>query len=366
MISRHSSPLHDRRPSRKTTGERGLTLVELLVATCLALTTLAVVVGSLAPVLDIARAAPEAVDLHQRARAIERLLTAVVGLAGAGPDLVADGPLPRLVPALWPRRVGSSPDPPATAWADRFTTWHVAEGAAQAPLAEPVATGHTVARLAWHPACGTHPSCGFRAGDLIVLLGPDGAMAMSPVAAASGLVLTLQTPTDQPIVLPAIAAGLTSTAIVFDAGRRVLRRADGLAPSQPVVDDVVGLRVRYYGSASAPTGPMVPGADTCAVAADGTPRLGLLGPTPGPLVELTVADLADGPWCGSGAWRFDADLLRLRAVRVVARLQATGPAVRGLAPASFANPGQARRPGAEVQDLEVDVFLTAPNLAWGR
>ena len=108
------------------------------------------------------------------------------------------------------------------------------------------------------------------------------------------------------------------------------------------------------------------GVETCAVAADGTPRLGPLGPVAGPPIELTVADFTDGPWCGAGDWRFDADLLRVRAVRFALRLQATSPGVRGQALEWFAVPGQARRLGQEVRDVELDVFVTAPNLAWAQ
>ena len=108
------------------------------------------------------------------------------------------------------------------------------------------------------------------------------------------------------------------------------------------------------------------GVDTCAVLADGTPRAGLLGPVPGPPVELTVAQFLDGPWCGSGAWQFDLDLLRVRAIRVEARLQAASAMVRGRAPLWFAMPGRAQRPGQEVRDVALDVFVPLPNLAWGR
>jgi hypothetical protein len=294
------------------------------------------------------------------------VVSAIVGAAGAGADLAGEGPLSRAVPALLPRRVGSSADAPATVWADRFTAVAVPERAAQAPLAQALWPGATTALLAWHPACGSHASCGFRPDDLLLLYGRDGSMLLTMVAAVSGLVLTLEDQVDQPIALPAHAAAVASTALFFDATRRQLRRADDRAPSQPVIDDVVAMQVRYYGTASPPRAPHVPGVDTCAVLADGTPTLGLLGPVPGPPVELALPDLADGPWCGSGTWRYDADLLRVRALRVALRLQATAPAVRGSSPIWFAMPGQARRPGQEVRDVAFDVFVTAPNLAWGQ
>ena len=344
----------------------GLTLLDLLVATCVALIVLGMVATALPPVLDVVQAVPEASDLHQRARAAERVLAAVVASAGAGADLAGEGPLPHAVPAVIPRRIGSAADPPATAWADRFTALAVPGGAAQAPLAQALVPGDTAVTLAWHPACGVHPTCGFGTDDLVLIYGRDGAMVLTTLAAANGLLLTLDEATDQSIALPAHATVVRTMAMFFDGGRRQLRRADDRAPSQPVTDEVVAMQVRYYGTAAPPGAPMVPGADTCDVAADGSPKLGLLGPVPGPPVELTAADFTDGPWCGVGVWRFDADLLRVRALRIALRLQAIASTVRGSSPLWFAMPGQARRPGQEVRDVEVDVFATAPNLAWGQ
>jgi uncharacterized membrane protein YhdT len=341
----------------------GFTLLDLLVATGLALTSLAIASTVLPPVLDVARTVPEAADLQQRARATEAVIIDVATTAGAGADLLGEGPLSQSVPAVWPRRLLMTADAPGTAWADRLSLLHVAEWAAQAPVASVVPPGATSVPLTWHPACGLHPSCGFRRGDLVIIYSRSGALAITSLAGVQGRLLALATPPDQAIGLPAVAAVLSVTTFSFDDVRRQVRRAEAAAASQPVTDDVVGMRVRYYGGSAAPRWPAVPGAETCAVDADGQPKLGLLGPVPGPPVELTLADLADGPWCGAGHWRFDADLLRIRAVRVALRLQARSPGVRGVAPEWFAMPGQARWPRQEVRDVELDVFATAPNLA---
>ncbi|MGV3520013.1 hypothetical protein, partial [Luteitalea sp.] len=113
------------------TDRAGLTLVDLLVATCVALATIAAVGMALPPVLDVARAVPEATDLQQRARATEVVLAGLIGSAGAGADLLGHGPLPQAVPAVWPRRVLGGADPPDTAWADRLSLWQVEARAAQ-------------------------------------------------------------------------------------------------------------------------------------------------------------------------------------------------------------------------------------------
>jgi hypothetical protein len=342
----------------------GVALLELLVATGVALTTLAIVAMALPPLLDVIRAVPEAADLHQRTRGTEAVLAELVSTAGAGADLIGEGPLVHAVPAVIPRRVLASADPPGTAWADRLSLVHVEATAAQAPLAAAVPAGSPVVSLTWHPACGAHPSCGFRTGDLVVIYSRTGAMVITTLAAAQGLMLTLTTAPDQTLSLPAIAAAIVIRTLSFDAVRQQLRLASDTAATQPLTDDVVALRVRYYGTTAAPRWPAMAGVETCAVLADGTPRLGLLGPVPGPPVELSVADFMDGPWCGAGIWRFDADLLRVRAVRIVVRLQATASSVRGRAPRWFARPGQAIRPGQEVRDVELDTFVVAPNLAW--
>ena len=342
----------------------GFALLELLVALMLSLVTLAILASVLPPVLDVVQAVPEATDLQQRARATEGVVTGVIASAGAGPSLLGKGPLSLAVPAIWPRRLLTSADPPGTAWADRLSVLRVDLLGAQAPLAASVPHGATALVLTWHPACGAHPSCGFRRGDLVAAHDGSGAMAIARVEALSGMTLTLDVPVDQAIAHPAMVMVVSATALVFDAARRQLRRIDDEAASQPVTDDVVGMQVRYYGSAAPPRWPAVSGLETCAVSSAGTPKLGWLGPVPGPPVELTVADFTDGPWCGAGEWRFDADLLRVRAVRVALRLQASSPASRGVSALWFAMPGQARRPGQEVRDVELDVFAPAPNLAW--
>ncbi len=137
-----------------------------------------------------------------------------------------------------------------------------------------------------------------------------------------------------------------------------LMQYDGHASDQPAVEDVVAMTFEYFGEAEPPRasltpegterityGPVPPAVGTddpddswapgenCAFAtADGghAPRLPALG-APG-VVPLPPALLVDGPWCPDAvhAFRFDADLLRIRRVRVRIRLQAAQP-FRGLA-----------------------------------
>jgi hypothetical protein len=62
------------------------------------------------------------------------------------------------------------------------------------------------------------------------------------------------------------------------------------------------------------------------------------------LVRLSAADLTDGPWCPDAASpsRYDADLLRVREVRITLRAEAALPSLRGPAGLLFTYAGTAR------------------------
>jgi hypothetical protein len=101
-----------------------------------------------------------------------------------------------------------------------------------------------------------------------------------------------------------------------DASNIRLMRGDGKT-AFPLVDGVRDLHFIYYADpdpASAPTNGAATG--TC-VYAPGPPPRALLAPLGGAsLSELSESELTDGPFCGIAPNRFDADLLRIRRVRV--------------------------------------------------
>jgi hypothetical protein len=156
-----------------------------------------------------------------------------------------------------------------------------------------------------------------------------------------------------------------SASITLEGSSRTLRLYDGDATDLPLLDDVVDLKVRYFGEAEPPVWPRPPDGQTnCLYAADGTYQSGwlpVLG-APGRLIELTPGVLTDGPWCGTGDTQYDADLLRVRRMRVSVRLQAGDPAVRGTDRARFANPGSARRSALFVPDVTVEIDVAPRNL----
>lgn len=345
--------------------QHGFTAIEALGALALTTVVLSMLLLLTQPVLDHVVQVPEAIDLHDRGRAAEGILRHVLEPAGAGPDLVHDGPLTHLIPAVWPRRLGRwSADADGSAWADRFTVVEVPWLAAQSPLSTPLAAGTTTFTATPHHACGLRADCGFQTGDHLALLDRRGGVVFTRATAIAGALVQHDLPLPSPVTSPAVAAAVDMSVLYFDAARRQLRRYDGLANDQPLVDDVVWMAVRYYVDPVPPSRPHVPGQPTCTTDGGGAPLLPLLGPVPAPLVELPPAALSDGPWCGQPPWSFDADLLRLRALRVTLRLQAASPAARGTG-AWFMHPGAASRPAQLVVDLPLDVFVTPRALAGG-
>jgi hypothetical protein len=99
------------------------------------------------------------------------------------------------------------------------------------------------------------------------------------------------------------------------------------------------------------------------------PRPGLapFGAAADPLVDLDPARLTDGPWCPDAASpaRYDADLLRIRRVRVTLRLQAAAAALRGIGP-RFARPGTSSDGTRVVPDVQVSFDVTPRNMGLGR
>ena len=171
-----------------------------------------------------------------------------------------------------------------------------------------------------------------------------------------------------------------------------LMQYDGRVSDQPAVEDVIVLRFEYFGRGEAPTAsitergdvrvtygapPPLPTVDdpgdtwgageNCAFARmDGqyVPRLPNIGVG---VVPIGEGLLVDGPWCPDGghAFRFDADLLRIRRVRVRVRLQAARP-FRGVTGTWFMNGGSAGDQWRYVPDQIVTLDVMPRNVHVAR
>jgi hypothetical protein len=98
------------------------------------------------------------------------------------------------------------------------------------------------------------------------------------------------------------------------------------------------------------------------------PRLATLGGGGIGQVELTQAMLSDGPWCPEAGKpsRFDADLLRVRRVRVTIRVQAALASLRGPAGTMFLKGGTANASDRFIPDQEIQFDVTPRNMNLGR
>jgi hypothetical protein len=178
-----------------------------------------------------------------------------------------------------------------------------------------------------------------------------------------------------------------------------LMHYDGASTDTPIVDNVVKLQFSYYGDPQPPallpgavltskTGPWVTygpkppalgvnnAADAWAAGENCTfmvsngqtvSRLPVLAANEGEIL-LTQAQLTDGPWCPDGARadRFDADLLRIRKVRVNLRVQAALASLRGPTGVFFTRGGTSTSSTRYVPDQEVKFDVTPRNLNLGR
>ena len=179
-----------------------------------------------------------------------------------------------------------------------------------------------------------------------------------------------------------------------------LMHYDGTAnPDTPIVDNVVKLQFSYYGDPQPPNvipgksmtdtvGPWTtygpkppalgvnnandswPAGENCTIMVSNgqqVARLPVLSANEGQVL-LTQAQLTDGPWCPDDARadRFDADLLRIRKVRVDLRVQSALASLRGPAGILFTRAGTSSSSQRYVPDQEVRFDITPRNLNLGR
>lgn len=139
---------------------------------------------------------------------------------------------------------------------------------------------------------------------------------------------------------------------------------DGYQSDVPVVDGVVGLTFSYFGDPNPPLAPQPPlGTANCLYDTAGhlDPVLSVLPSAGQALVALPLSMFTDGPWCGTGGARFDADLLRVRSIHVSLRVEASQSSFRAQGP-EFAHPGQATDAWRALPDARVSFDVAPRNL----
>jgi hypothetical protein len=229
---------------------------------------------------------------------------------------------------------------------DRVTIVYVPPTVAQTRLADPLAPSPPIARITHDPGCPANDACGFQNGMAVLVMDQTGAWDTFTVSDVQGSVLWLLHRGSQAF-RPYQAGSYISEVITHtywlntdpanDAYQ--LMRYDGDQSDEPIVDNVVGLNFEYFGQAES------------AIAGE-------------PLVVLSPSQLTDGPWRpdAASAGRYDADLLRVRRIRVTLRVQASA-AFRSAAGPLFMHGGNSRTSERYLPDREITFDVTPRNLA---
>jgi hypothetical protein len=346
-------------------GREGLTVVELLVATTLVLILTGGLLALASPGAAESKARAAAIDIQQRLRAGAEAVGADLALAGTGPVNGVFGlPLGGVVPTVLPQRIGSRGDPDGTARTDALTVLSAPGALAAARLAGAWTPGGGAATIAPTPGCPAgDPACGVQADAVVLILDGRGQADLFRVESAAGPVLSLVPrgrtsgrpfPAGSAVLRVVVSAYYLKPGAAGEAGQLV--SGDGDASDMPLVDHVTALSFQLFGEPRAPSlvggpgpgrasyGPSPPSlleddprdtwgaGENCtfvAVSPGQSSRLSALAPGTG-LVPLSAAVLTDGPWCPDvlAPGRYDADLLRVRAVRVTLRVEAAGVGVR--------------------------------------
>jgi type II secretory pathway pseudopilin PulG len=381
----------------------GFGLAEILVATAIVLVIAAGLLEIAAPASVGFGREQAANDVQDRLRAAADVLRQQLLEAGSGPGFALAGlPLGLVVPAVLPCRVGRrQADPPGTFRDDAISIVAGLPSSAAAAIAADFQGSAGRVPLSAVPGCPVgSPACGLEAGADVLLLASSGRWDRFGIVAVEGASVTLVG--RGAVTGRRYAAGSWLIPVAFatyylrpgsGADGPQLARYDGNESDLPFVDHLVRLAFEYYGDPQPPRlraqpgalgdvmtygpSPPPPGVDddqdawgpgeNCVVAAGAPgrlPRLTDLGPPQSPLRRLTAESLADGPWCpdATAANRFDADLLRIRKVRVTLRAEAWHEARRGADPRFFARPGSSPGGGRSVADGQVtfDVVLRTP------
>jgi len=311
-----------------TRSSSGFTFAELLVTLALMSLVAAAVAVMVANTDRLASAQSGLIDAQQRARVVAVTLQRDLRLAGAGVDRGAmSGSLSRVFPAVWPRRVGRlRPDAVTEARPDALTLVYVPETVLQTSLAATATPG--AARLVLSACVSGALPCPIERGTSLAVFDPLGGVDLFGVTDSTGVVAHVRSLGTSGRMLD---AGATIAEVVlrgyyFDDAAGQLRLYDGDGSDQPVVDDVGALTFEYFGTPAPPRWPRPsPGWENCLYQASGEWLGGVTLAAGGDgLAPLPLAMFRDGPWCGAGDTAFDADLLRVRRVRVTARLRVPG------------------------------------------
>ncbi len=344
METRVSRLESSRRRSRSR--EHGYALIELLVSVAIFMAAAIPILFVTVSAQRLARSQSEATDLQQRVRVVVEKLQRDLAMAGAGPPFdLRLGSLGAHLPGAIPARTGArSADPELTAFADRLSIVYVPGDGWNTGLAADMPDAGAGVPIdtstPWCPAAGL---CGFTQGSRALIVDTTSMGAGYDIFSVTSAAGELShDPPNRPFSRGYDASTASVMPVVqrvyqFDRPSRRLMLYDGYQSDVPLVDNVVDVRFEYFVDASNGVG----------------------------LRRTPLAELTDGPAAGVSPNRFDADLLRIRMVRVTLRLQAAADDVRGIG-AWFAQSGRSSSGYSFVPDVETTFDVAVRNVRANR
>ena len=404
--------------------ERGFSIVEMLIATVIMMAVTAATFGLMNPAHGMFAAQPEVSDMQQRLRIAMETLQKDLLMAGAGTYSGNNklGSLGQYVATILPDREGNNtPDPPGTfkctttfcsslGASDTITLMYVPPTSAQTTLRDDMPQSSAELKVTKQAGCpNSDDLCGFKEGMQVMIFDDTGASDIFSITNVQEDALHLQHKgQDLSKAYPANSTFVTQIAAATYwlktdtvAETYQLMRYDGYQTDVPIAENIVGMAFEYFADPSPPVllksvndpigpwtnyGPKPPdvGVDrpsdnwgtgeNCLFMVSGgfhVPRPEMatpLGPVNGPLVKLSSSQLTDGPWCPDSAIanRYDADLLRVKKVRVTLRVQVGPKSLRGPTGTFFLRGGTASGGERYIPDQEISFEVTPRNLNFGR
>jgi hypothetical protein len=313
-------------------------------------------------------------DMQQRARIGSDLMFRDLFMAGAG---VYAGPktgaLTSFFAPIIPRRMGSqNADAYTVVRPDAVTISYIPNSYSQTTIRQAMPLPSSELKVTDNPNCPKHNQlCGFEEGMVVLIFDDEGHFdffTLTQVQNDAGHLQHHQQDLSYAYQPGAIITQADAHTYYFDAANRQLRHYDGYQSDVVVVENVVGVLFEYFGDPQPPVKPKPPlGTANCLYDAAGTLLGGLnvLATQGGSLAALPLTILNDGPWCGAGQNRFDADLLRVKKVRVTLRVQA-GPASMRASGADFANTGTSQSALRTLPDYGFTFEVSPRNMNLGR
>jgi hypothetical protein len=357
-------------PATRLRNESGYTLTELLISTAIMLTVTGAIFGLMGPAQGTSQAQPEVADMQQRLRVATDVLFKELVMSGAGPyQGNVTGSLVNFFAPILPRRIGRvNPDPADTFKSDTITLSYIPNSYSQTTINAPMPNVSAELKVNNQRNCPVNAGnlCGFEEQMDVIIFDESGNFdffTITEVQDAAGHLQHRGQRFSKTYDPGASVSEIVSNTFYLDRTTNQLMRYNGGNSDLPVVDNVVDLNFQYYGDPVPPAKPDTPvGTANCLYDASHNPVLPVLTATQGSLALLTPAMLTDGPMCGGGDNQFDADLLRVRKVRVTLRMQAASAALRGSSPTLFRNPGTALTGEKMVPDYEVSFDVSPRNL----